>query len=80
LNIIGETGTDDLYLCEKMTAAGHTILAHGGVLPTHIGEDGTPYILTEDSYPITSYQKRKAEMEAQGLDSRNRESKVRSIE
>jgi hypothetical protein len=74
--ITGDTGTDDSYLCQKMTEAGHVILAHGGVLPMHIGEDGRQYVLPEDSYPIQSYLKKKAEMEAQGRDPRNRESKV----
>ena len=76
INITGDSGTDDLYLCQKMTEAGHVILAHGGVLPLHIGEDDKQYILPDDSYPIVSYLKRKAEMEAQGLDPRNRESRV----
>lgn len=80
LNIIGETGTDDLYLCEKMSTAGKVILAHGGVLPMHIGEDGQQFVLPEDSYPVQTYLKKKAEMEAKGLDPRNRESKVRAIE
>jgi hypothetical protein len=80
LPIVGESGTDDLYLCEKMTKAGHVIMAHGGVLPLHIGEDGRQYALPEDIYPLTSYIKRKAEMEAKGQDPRNLQAKVRTIE
>lgn len=74
--IAGEQGTDDTFLCQKMSDAGHVILAHGGVLPVHYGEDGRQFILPEDSYPVVSYMKRKEEMEAKGLDPRNRESKV----
>ena len=79
INITGDAGTDDLYLCQKMSDAGHIILAHGGVLPLHIGEDDKQYILPDNSFPITSYLERKEKMEAQGLDSRNRESKVTEL-
>ena len=74
--ITGDAGTDDLHLCRRMSDAGHLILAHGGVLPVHYGQDGRTFILSEDSFPVVSYMERKAEMEAKGLDARNRESKV----
>lgn len=79
MNIAGDSGTDDLHLCRLMTEAGHTILAHGGVLPLHVGEDGRQFLLAEDSYPIVSYMERKAVMEAKGLDARNREAKVTEL-
>lgn len=44
--------TDDLYFCYKVRQAGHKILAHGGVLPVHLGQDGTAYSLPADSYPM----------------------------
>lgn len=45
-------GTDDLYFCKKVSDAGFTILAHGGVLPVHLGQDGRMYTLPADSYPV----------------------------
>lgn len=47
-----EAGTDDLYFCKKVSDAGLKILAHGGVLPVHIGEDGKEYSLPPNSYPM----------------------------
>jgi hypothetical protein len=45
-------GTDDLYFCKKVTDAGFKILAHGGVLPVHLDQDGKMYTLPMDSYPV----------------------------
>jgi Glycosyl transferase family 2 len=36
----GGGGAEDIRFCAKVDAAGFTILAHGGVLPGHIGQDG----------------------------------------
>lgn len=80
LPIAGDQGTDDLYFCRKVGEAGHVILAHGGVLPVHVGEDGKQYVLAEDSYPYVSYLHKKAEFEAKGQDPRNREQKVSVVE
>lgn len=44
--------TDDVYFCKKLALHGKKILAHGGVLPMHISQDGTPHVLAPDSYPI----------------------------
>lgn len=45
--------TDDLYFCDKVIAAGHKILAHGGVLCVHWdAQTGKPYMLPQDSYPV----------------------------
>jgi hypothetical protein len=45
--------TDDLYFCDKVTAAGFKIMAHGGVQCIHWDiETGTPYMLPQDSYPV----------------------------
>jgi hypothetical protein len=46
-----EGGTDDLYFCDKVTKAGFKIMAHGGVLPVHLDQDGKMYTLPLDSYP-----------------------------
>lgn len=59
VDIVSESGTDDLYLCKKLTDAGWEILAHGGVLPVHIDENGKQYVLPEDSYPVQSYMKKR---------------------
>jgi hypothetical protein len=45
------SGTDDLYFCKKVTDAGFKIMAHGGVLPVHLDQDGKMYTLPMDSYP-----------------------------
>ena len=66
VDIVSDQGTDDLYLCQKVTDAGYDIMAHGGVLPLHIGEDGQQYHMPEDSYPVTSYMKKRAEFEKLG--------------
>jgi hypothetical protein len=44
--------TDDLYFCRKARQAGYRILAHGGVLPGHWGQDGKCYRLAADAYPF----------------------------
>jgi predicted O-methyltransferase YrrM len=44
--------TDDIYFCRKATAAGHRILAHGGVLPIHWNRKGEFAGLPADSYPF----------------------------
>jgi hypothetical protein len=77
--IAGDAGTDDLHLCRLISEAGHQILAHGGVLPLHYGEDGTSYHLSDDSYPVMSYIERKDKMEAEGKDAKNREQKVTDL-
>jgi len=55
LHLIGEEGTDDVYFCAKVLAAGYDVVAHGGVLPFHEDQDGNFYQLPRDSYPVTSY-------------------------
>lgn len=49
--IMKTIGTDDLYFCQKVTDAGFKIIAHGGVLPVHMDENGKMYTLPMDSYP-----------------------------
>jgi len=44
-------GTDDLFFCRKVAEAGFEIIAHGGVLPVHLDQDGKMYTLPLDSYP-----------------------------
>lgn len=72
--ITGSSGTDDLYFCEKVTAAGYEIWAHGGVLPQHIEDridaDGDQiaifHKLPMDAPPIQRYlERQKAEKAAQ---------------
>jgi len=46
-----EGGTDDLYFCDKVSKAGFKIMAHGGVLPIHLDQEGNTYSLPIDSYP-----------------------------
>lgn len=45
-------GTEDLYFCRKVIDAGYRIVAHGGVLCAHIGQNGVIYTMPEDSYPM----------------------------
>ncbi len=45
--------TDDMYFCKKVREAGFKMLAHGGVLPAHWGQDGIEYRLREDTWPYT---------------------------
>jgi hypothetical protein len=49
--LMRELGTDDLYFCQKVTEAGFKIIAHGGVLPVHMDENGKMYTLPLESYP-----------------------------
>jgi hypothetical protein len=63
VDIVSDSGTDDLYFCQKVTDAGYEIIAHGGVLPVHMDEDGKQYVIPEDSYPVVSYKKKRAEYE-----------------
>jgi hypothetical protein len=79
LPISGDLETDDLHLCRLMTEAGHTILAHGGILPIHYGENGRAFHLPDDSYPVVSYLERKAQMESEGKDARNRKQMVTDL-
>jgi len=44
--------TDDIFFCKKAKAAGHRILAHGGILCRHYDQFGNAFTLTEDSYPF----------------------------
>lgn len=50
--ITHRSGTDDLYFCQKVADAGFRIVAHGGVLPVHMDENGIVYALPQDSYPL----------------------------
>lgn len=61
-----DSGTDDLYFCRKVTEAGYKILAHGGVLPVHIDQEGKYYTLPLDSYPCKSFDKEIAQAKAEG--------------
>jgi len=79
MSVTGDTATDDAHLCRLMDEAGYTILAHGGVLPMHYDENGRAYHLPDDSYPVVSYMDRKAKMEADGKDARNRAQKVTDL-
>lgn len=67
--VTGSSGTDDLYLCQKVTDAGYEIWAHGGVLPQHIEDfvdndgDTLPIFhrLPESSGPFQRYIERQKE-------------------
>ena len=50
--VVHRGGTDDLYFCQKVIDAGFRIVAHGGVLCPHIGQNGIIHTLPEDSYPF----------------------------
>jgi hypothetical protein len=43
---------DDMYFCGLVREAGFRMLAHGGVLPAHWGQDGKCYRLRYDTYPF----------------------------
>jgi len=45
------TATDDLFFCKKVADAGFKIMAHGGVLPVHLDQNGKMYTLPLSSYP-----------------------------
>ena len=49
---IGYTMTEDLFFCRRVAEAGGAILAHGGILPIHYGEDGVPHVLDPESAPL----------------------------
>lgn len=44
--------TDDIYFFHKLKKAGLKALAHGGVLPVHWDQEGNPFTLPRDSYPM----------------------------
>jgi hypothetical protein len=46
------SGTDDLFFCKKVTEAGCRIIAHGGILPMHIGQNGIIYQMDPETYPM----------------------------
>lgn len=66
------SGTDDLYFCQKVSQAGYKILAHGGVLPVHIDEDGKMYTLPLNSYPCKG-------MNLQGMTEAKKSRKKKSL-
>ena len=45
-------GTEDLYFCQKVIDAGFRIVAHGGVLPLHLNQEGIVFSLPPNSYPM----------------------------
>jgi hypothetical protein len=49
--LTAESATDDLYFCKKVAEAGFKIVAHGGVLPVHLDQEGNMYTLPLDAYP-----------------------------
>jgi GT2 family glycosyltransferase len=60
LGLLGTSGTmplstewtDDMFFCKRVRDAGYRMLAHGGVICDHWGQDGKPYRLATDSYPM----------------------------
>lgn len=50
--IVSEKMTEDFYFCKKVAEAGYKVLAHGGVLAGHIGQNRRVYTLPPDSYPL----------------------------
>jgi hypothetical protein len=44
--------TDDMYFCWKLRKHGLRMMAHGGVICDHWGQDGKVYRLADDSYPM----------------------------
>lgn len=61
-----DEGTDDLFFCRKVDEAGWKILAHGGILPVHVDDEGSYYTLPLDSYPCRSFDKQIAQAKAEG--------------
>ncbi len=59
----------DIFFCQKLAKAGFKALAHGGILPIHWGDDGIPYFLPADSYPMKIMKSHKIDgwMDAQEL-------------
>lgn len=51
-NVVTYQMTDDLYFCTKLERQGFKVLAHGGVLPIHVGQSGKLYTLPSNAYPI----------------------------
>lgn len=54
LDVARASMTDDIYFCRKAGAAGHKILAHGGVLCFHWDRNGKYYELDPKSAPFQS--------------------------
>jgi hypothetical protein len=54
-NVSAYRMTDDLYFCEKLAQAGKKVLAHGGVLAVHIGQDGKGYVMERNAPPIREF-------------------------
>ena len=79
MDVVSEIMTDDLYFCRKVTDAGYEILAHGGILPLHIGQDGRQFHLPDDCYPVKSYMEKRAKFENLGLDPTNPKQEVAAI-
>jgi hypothetical protein len=44
--------TDDMFFCWRLREHGWRMLAHGGVLCDHWGQDGKVYRLGDDTYPM----------------------------
>lgn len=61
-----KSGTDDLFFCRKVSDAGYVILAHGGVLPVHVDQDGKQYSMPLDSYPCREWKEQIEEARAAG--------------
>lgn len=57
IDLATERGTDDLYFCKKITDAGYKILAHGGVLPAHLDQQGVAYSLPDTSFPMQGFER-----------------------
>lgn len=49
---VGFKMTDDIYFCRKVKQAGYGVLAHGGVLPIHWDQEGQPWVLPMDAFPL----------------------------
>lgn len=50
---------DDGFFCHKVMTAGFKIMAHGGCLGLHWGDDGTAYALPDNSYAFKSEMHRR---------------------
>lgn len=59
-------GTDDLYFCKKVAEAGYKILAHGGVLPVHVDQEGIMYTLPLDCKPCKAFDLQIAQAKQEG--------------
>lgn len=46
------TMTDDVYFCSKLADIGAKVLAHGGVLPVHYGQNGQPHVMERTAPPL----------------------------